>query len=298
MRPKHDEYENDAEFLKFQEMLQASDRCPGTIKSYKASYKKMRNLLNGKNIRDSAQETCSNVIQVAMEKINTQMSLINICVLVRKLEPEMPVDRLVEQRTINKGVVRDALKQVNTLKELPSLEDYDIYLESLWDKKKYKEYIINYLLRHHYVRNMDLIFDIVSSKSETLDDLCKNYIWLDRRQSRCVYIRNMHKTAKTYGQKTAIITDKRFLSAVKKEFKKMDSFPIEEDPALIGYRINKMTLPDKKGNRLGESNCLKIIVNHYRDNYQKLKEISLSRGTNLEVLLTSYNISYRNDTLN
>jgi hypothetical protein len=258
----------------------------------------MRNLLNGKNIRDSAQETCSNVIQVAMEKINTQMSLINICVLVRKLEPEMPVDRLVEQRSINKGVVRDALKQVNTLKELPSLEDYDIYLESLWDKKKYKEYIINYLLRHHYVRNLDLIFDIVSSKSETLDDLCKNYIWLDRRQSRCVYIRNMHKTAKTYGQKTAIITDKRFLSAVKKEFKKMDSFPIEEDPALIGYRINKMTLPDKKGNRLGESNCLKIIVNHYRDNYQKLKEISLSRGTNLEVLLTSYNISYRNDTLN
>ena len=279
-------------------MLQASDRCPGTIKSYKASYKKMRNLLNGKNIRDSAQETCSNVIQVAMEKINTQMSLINICVLVRKLEPEMPVDRLVEQRSINKGVVRDALKQVNTLKELPSLEDYDIYLESLWDKKKYKEYIINYLLRHHYVRNLDLIFDIVSSKSETLDDLCKNYIWLDRRQSRCVYIRNMYKTAKTYGQKKAVITDKRFLSAVKKEFKKMDSFPIEEDPALIGYRINKMTLPDKKGNRLGESNCLKIIVNHYRDNYQKLKEISLSRGTNLEVLLTSYNISYRNDTLN
>ena len=53
----------------------------------------MRNLLNGKNIRDSAQETCSNVIQVAMEKINTQMSLINICVLVRKLEPEMPVAR-------------------------------------------------------------------------------------------------------------------------------------------------------------------------------------------------------------
>ena len=42
MRPKHDEYENDAEFLKFQEMLQASDRCPGTIKSYKASYKKIR----------------------------------------------------------------------------------------------------------------------------------------------------------------------------------------------------------------------------------------------------------------
>ena len=45
MRPKHDEYENNAEFLKFQEMLQAGDRCPGTIKSYKASYKKMRNLL-------------------------------------------------------------------------------------------------------------------------------------------------------------------------------------------------------------------------------------------------------------
>jgi len=46
---------------------------------------------------------------------------------------------------------------------------------------------------------------------------------------------------------------------------------------------------------LGESNCLKIIINHYRDNIKKLEEISRARGTNLQVLLKSYNISYNND---
>ena len=55
---------------------------------------------------------------------------------------------------------------------------------------------------------------------------------------------------------------------------------------------------NSKGQRLGEGDCLKIIVNHYRDNYQKLDEISKSRGTNFKVLMTSYNISYNKDNDN
>ena len=55
-----------------------------------------------------------------------------------------------------------------------------------------------------------------------------------------------------------------------------------------------MTMLNSRDHRLGEGDCLKIIVNHYRDNYQKLEEISKSRGTNFKVLMTSYNISYNN----
>ena len=43
---------------------------------------------------------------------------------------------------------------------------------------------------------------------------------------------------------------------------------------------------------MGESNCLKIIVNEYRDDIKKLEDISKKRGTNLQVLLKSYNIGY------
>ena len=42
----------------------------------------------------------------------------------------------------------------------------------------------------------------------------------------------------------------------------------------------------------GESNLLKIIINHYKDQITKLKEISMNRGTDLNTLLTSYNINY------
>ena len=64
----------------------------------------------------------------------------------------------------------------------------------------------------------------------------------------------------------------------------------KKDSKKIGYYITKMSF-----NQLGESNCLKIIINHYRDNIKKLEEISRARGTNLQVLLKSYNISYNND---
>ena len=124
----------------------------------------------------------------------------------------MPILRLVEQRTINKGEVIEVLKQANTLKDLPSLEEYDQYVDDLWTAGKYRDFIVNYLLRHHYVRNLDLIFDTATTKAETLD-VTKNWLWLDRRNLRCVYIRNSYKTAKTYGQKTVVIdTPQRFAS--------------------------------------------------------------------------------------
>ena len=47
--------------------------------------------------------------------------------------------------------------------------------------------------------------------------------------------------------------------------------------------------------QLGEGTMIKIIINHYRGDIQRLKEISKSRGTNLEVLHTSYNITYNDD---
>ena len=94
MRPKNSNYENDTEFQQFQESIK--DKSPSTAKSYKASYKKVRDLL-GKCIRDTAEETVIKVIQVDNENINTQQALINICILTRKLAPEMPILRLIRR---------------------------------------------------------------------------------------------------------------------------------------------------------------------------------------------------------
>ena len=50
---------------------------------------------------------------------------------------------------------------------LPTLDEFDNFIESLWQKSKHKEYIINYLIRHCNVQNQDLIFDIVDKKADT-----------------------------------------------------------------------------------------------------------------------------------
>ena len=55
---------------------------------------------------------------MAEDNINTVQALINICILVRQLEPVMPHDELIQQRTINKNDVNEHLKQANSFKQL------------------------------------------------------------------------------------------------------------------------------------------------------------------------------------
>ena len=296
-RPKDISYEDEPEFIQFTATIEEKELSVATAKSYKASYRKLRKLL-GKAIRDTAEDTACKAIQISEENVNSQQALINVCILCRQLEPPLPIATFVEQRNTNKDDVIETMKQANSLRKLPSLEELDAFIEELWQKKLYREYVLNYLIRHHYTRNLDLIFDVVDTKQETLRDNTKNYLWLNSKNLRVVYIRNSYKTAKTYGQKSVDIRCEKFIKAVKVCFKQMYCFPVTDDATKIGYYINKWSMPDprKDGERLGEGNYLKIIVNHYRDDYKKIEEISRSRGTNKDVLLKSYNISYNLDT--
>ena len=286
-RPTNNDLEGDTEYTEFTDYLEEEGRLSyATKKSYRTSYRKLRNIL-GKDVADTAQDTTAKAIMKSTDNINSCQALINIAIIVREKLKKMPIDELVEQRTTNKADVNEHLKQANLFTELPSLEEVDNFIETLWKKGMYRDYICNYLIRYYYVRNMDLLFDICETKRETLEDQTKNWLWLDRKKMCVHYIRNTYKTAKTYGQKVTAITNERFLRAVKVCNRQMYAFPITTDPEKIGYYIQKMTL-----NQIGEGMILKAVINHYRDDISKLKEISQSRGTNLEILLTSYNINY------
>ena len=286
-RPTNNDLEGDTEYTEFTDYLEEEGRLSyATKKSYRTSYRKLRGLL-GKDVADTAQDTTAKAIMKSTDNINSCQALINIAIIVREKLKKMPIDELVEQRTTNKADVNEHLKQANLYTELPSLEELDAFIETLWKKGMYRDYICNYLIRYYYVRNQDLGFDICETKKETLEDQTKNWLWLDRKNQRVNYIRNNYKTFKTYGQKVTKITNERFLVAVKKCHRQLYCFPLTDDPEKIGYYIQKMTL-----NQLGEGRILKIIIERYRDDISKLKEISQSRGTNLETLITSYNINY------
>ena len=213
-RPPNSEFEGDAEFEEFSTFLENSGHSYATKKSYRTSYRKLRNLL-GKDIHLCAQDTTASAIMASTDNINSAQALLNIAIIIRQKIKDMPAESLVEQRTTNKFEVNEVLKQANMFTILPSLNLFDDFLEELWQKNKFRDYIVNYLIRHHYVRNQDLIFDIVETKRETLENENANYLWLDRKKQIVHYIRNNYKTARTYGQKVTKIDNERFLKAVK-----------------------------------------------------------------------------------
>lgn len=210
--------------------------------------------------------------------------------LVRRLN-NLKTDELIKQRDKNKKGIEDRTKELNANHNLPSLNDLKEYVDYLHQNGKWTDYIINYLLLELQVRNKDVNFKIVTRKKD-MTDQNKNYIWLDVRHKKAVYVRRDYKTSKTYGEKTHTITDKDFLTALKrvlacqKHDEECGVFIKNEDH--VGYYVQRSTYKN-----IGEGAYLKIIINAHRNdgNTQKLTEIAANRGTDTSTLLEYYDIS-------
>ena len=265
-----------SEFDNFMATLEG--KSENTKKAYRIQYNKLYKLLD-KNIGDASQQKIMDTID-EVDNNNAKQALLNIGILIRK-KNESEVNHLEKLRDKLKGSIKEAQKVNNrNLDEtLPSYEELIEYLDSLKDKKFYRDYIINYLLINYNVRNEDLLFKIVTRKKEAKGDDTMNYIWLSPRKAE--YIRN---DGMTYGKKVNIITDKPFMSALRQIIKNgnIDFIP---NPNQVGYYIKQATLLG-----VGEGNYNKIVVNHFRNDIDKLKEISNNRGTSITTLLESYDI--------
>lgn len=261
-----------------------------TKRAYKTQYTKLRNLLE----HDVADVSQKKVIDIISEQSNPnqQQALINIAVLVRRMN-KLPTKDLEAKREANKKEVVKQVKRVNDTLVLPTLNDLEEYLQYLYANKQWTDYIINYLLLEFQVRNKDLNFTITTRKKD-MTDQNKNYIWLDIRHKKAVYVRRDYKTEKTYGEKRRVITDNDFIVALKRVFacqkhnEECGVFIPNENQ--VGYYIQKATYKN-----IGEGAYLKIIINAHKNNgnIQKLKEISDNRGTNLNTLLSNYNIDFK-----
>ena len=261
-------------------------KSENTIKSYKLQYKKLSNLLD-KDVGEASQDKIIEVVK-EHENNNGKQALLNIAILVRRLDGKSVVE-LEKMREKLKGAIKTDIqkKNVNLSNSLPSYQDIVDYTESLYDKSDWTNYIINYLLLNYNVRNKDLLFDIVRRKKYTKEDKTKNYIWLS--DTFVEYIRNDYKTAAIYGQNIIRIKDKKFITAIRRVFacQKHDEdcgvfIPNENQ---LGYYLKKATLGG-----IGEAAYNKIIINHFRTDIDKLKQISKSRGTSISTLLDFYDI--------
>ena len=269
-------------------MKSIAGKSTATKTTYRNQYQKLTKEFKN-DISDISQKK---ILEFANSQKNPhqQQSLINIALLVRRLN-NLPTDELTKQRDKNKKSIENRTKEVNTNLDLPSLNDLQEYLAYLYSEGKWTDFIINFLLLELQVRNKDLNFQIVSRKKD-MTDMNKNYIWLDVRTKKSLFIRRDYKTAKTYGEKRNIIKDKEFIIALKRVLScqkhKEDCGVLIKNEDHVGYYVQKSTYKN-----IGEGAYLKIIIDAHRKegNTQKLLEIAENRGTDPATLLNSYDIS-------
>ncbi len=273
------------EFINFNK-----DKSQKTKGTYERMYRKLSIILNG-DVGNLSEDKIIELVNNEVDNINTIQSLLNIAVLIKKMK-NMKFEKLQAERKKNINKVELHTKNQNDKKKqiYPSLQELKDYTEYLFNNSKWTDYIINYLLLNNYVRNKDLDFIITLRKKDTTNKE-KNYIWLDNRYRKAVYIRRDYKTMDTYGEKQSIIKDDKFITALRRivahqKYKENDGVFIPNENAL-GYYIQKATFQE-----LGEGNYLKIIINHHlkNENPHILKEISKERGTDIQTLISNYSV--------
>ncbi len=273
------------EFINFNK-----DKSQKTKGTYERMYRKLSIILNG-DVGNLSEDKIIELVNNEVDNINTIQSLLNIAVLIKKMKM-MKFEKLQAERKKNINKVELHTKNQNDKKKqiYPSLQELKDYTEYLFNNSKWTDYIINYLLLNNYVRNKDLDFIITLRKKDTTNKE-KNYIWLDNRYRKAVYIRRDYKTMDTYGEKQSIIKDDKFITALRRivahqKYKENDGVFIPNENAL-GYYIQKATFQE-----LGEGNYLKIIINHHlkNENPHILKEISKERGTDIQTLISNYSV--------
>lgn len=276
-------------------MNDIKDKSESTKKNYRLQYNKLYKLIqendNPLYIKDVSQDK---IIKLAKQEktTNSQQALLNIAIVVKK-DNKKDNKKLIDLRDKNRTQLVEETKEKNIIlsENLPEYEELIEYLEHLYDRSDWIDYIINYLLIHFNVRNKDLVFDIVTRKKDVNlkdQDDDKNYIWLAK--DKAVYYRKDYKTAWKYGRKENVIKDKKLLMALRRVFacqKHNESCGVFI-PTLsqADYYIKKATYKN-----LGEGKYFKIAVKHFKNDLQKLKEMSENRGTSIDTISNFYDVS-------
>lgn len=280
-----------AEFQNFMESIES--KSDATKKQYRIQYNKLLKLTE-KPIAETSEKKIIELLDDIENKNNSQ-ALLNIALLVRKLN-KLSVKQLEDKREKDKKKIFTAIKEKNIdLKDnLPDYKEIVEYTDYLFEKSEYTDFIINWLLINIQVRNQDLDFTIVTRKKDA-NDKNKNYMWV--QPNKLTYIRNVYKTAKIntpdgetgYGKKTNVITNPKMILAMKRvmgcQKSGLDCGTFIPNKSAIAYHLQKATYK-----QLGEGKYFKIVVNHFRNNLDKIKEISENRGTDIKTILNFYDI--------
>ena len=267
-----------------------------TKAAYRNNYIKLYTALEEKELHTVSEKTIIEAINLMdISNVNTRAAVINIAVVVRRLdEYQLGVDLLIAERENLRSKIVENTKDKNDELNLPSYKQLRDFLEEKYDQHDYRAYIVNYLLLHFQVRNQDLDFEIVKLK-KNMTDPDKNYIWYNLKTKKAIYVRNVFKTHNTYKTLTQEITDPKFIHSLRevKKFQEADNpkGTIIKNTGSLATYVMKYTYEG-----IGEGKYVKVVINHFKKDLSTLHQISVNRGTSIKTLLAYYDITFTNST--
>lgn len=265
----------------------------------------IKNYLNFRNdIKEQTKQTYYNSFYRLLKILDTKADIFKlsqktILNKLEKLEPHKKVPLLQILKLISEfynkrmNLIESSLlenkekllkaknKEVKELLNINELKYNDI-IKILNNPKNDQHYIVLYLLLNASTRNADLIIKYVKNKAMT-DDKNFNYIYIE--DDKIIYIRNIYKMAKTYGQKINVFKNKKLLEILKK--KKFNSYilinskgkPYNHD-AINKYIISIFKKYNRAYKNVNQQLIYKIVLNHFENlqDYKRIQAIQNNRG--------------------
>lgn len=179
---------------------------------------------------------------------------------------------------------------------LPSYKELINGLKKVSDPRKY---IINWLFVHANTRNADVsLIDLHRSNDSRrvdMDELDKERNHIVLVDGHAVLIRNVYKTAKSYGQKKNKITSRAFIDMAREYLGDDMDKPLLTTKTGGGVPPSSFGAYLKKHRLMGltESAIMKVVMKHVaeRGSYNMLRKVSQNRGTSISTLLAEYDVT-------
>tara|TARA_R110001592_G_scaffold21589_3_gene86835 strand:+ start:621 stop:1538 length:918 start_codon:yes stop_codon:yes gene_type:complete len=278
-----------------------------TIISYRNMYKKLYNhfgegqepaLMDEEALIEAITKDMIDDKGIPLKNPNTKTALFNTIIIVKK-EHDLPNTRLLKAKEALLEDIYDHREAQKIIKAntLATFKELKTHLKLALQNEDYESYIINFLMMNFFTRNKDLDVYITTSLKQTKDPT-KNYLVI--RNWDLIYIKNVYKTAKTYGSMRFNFRDKKLTYALQQLIKSKPAFNDNYELALISDNegipleessqakfIRKHTL-----NGMSESDVFKIRVDamEKKSDLKGLLEASRRRGTNIQTVINNYSL--------
>ena len=285
-------YSNMTEIEDF--ILSKSNVTEQTKKNYRTQYKSIVSILGKPILNADESEIINAVSLLANGNYSSEWTYMNLPFMLRAfngLNNDLITKRREDLKTLRQFHTNISKSQKKDT--LPRMKEIQNYIKELYNNKKYKMFVVNYLIANYGVRNKDVDTFIISTSKDAKDESL-NYLIVNK--NKVVWLINDYKTLTAYGAKRIEIKSKVFLEAINN---------LQINTWLLTGTANKLnesglgtTIKRMLYNNLTEGDYFKIIlndINNKPNTTQYLNYYSKTRGTSVDNILAYYDISDEND---